>query len=164
MSESLNKVLFYCASRTFVNFVADLWDSEYARTELIQIKLFWTCLIMRFINNMFFFRWLHDFFDFSDTEILNTILTNNELNVEIVILRNINLTVDLTIKSSVSETSSFIIMLIRITAKLDEILIENLINFVFLIIVLLIFSSESDIKFLLNEILNEIIISFFLII
>ena len=94
MSESLNRVSFYNASKMSVSFVADLWDSEYARTESIQIKLFWACLTMKFIKNIFF-RWSYNFFDFSDTEVLDTILTDNKSDIKIVILRD----VDLIIKS-----------------------------------------------------------------
>src|SRR6266536_45383 len=113
---------------------------------------------MKFIKNDFF-KQLCDFFDFSDTKVLDTTLTNSELNVEIVILSDVE-TVNLTVELLISKTSFFIIVL-EAMIKLDKTLIENSIDFVFLIIVSSIFSSESDIKSLLNKILNEIIISFF---
>ena len=73
----------------------------------------------------------------------------------------IDLTIDLIIKSLILKTSSFIIVLIEMTVKLNEAFIKNSIDFISFIIILSIFSSESDIKFLLNETLDEIMISFF---
>ena len=113
---------------------------------------------MRFIKNNFFEQ-SHDFFDFSDTEVLDTILTDSESDVGIVILSSIEI-IDLIVESSISRTSSFTVAF-RMTVELDKALTENLIDSIFFTIVSSIFSNESDIKFLLNETLNEIIISFF---
>ncbi len=137
MSELLNRASFYFISRMSVSFIIDLWDSEYARTKLIQVRLFWAYLTIRFIKNNFF-KWSCDFLDFSDTEILDITFTDNKSSVEIIILKDIdliiNLTIDLIIKLSVLETLSFIIKFIEMMIKLDKALIENLINSVFLLL------------------------------